>query len=216
MSGGQEKIFSILGPKLSESNAHQYYWDKTIQIRVEQIDYNVAPSNIAQSDELSTTSSQLDSLLILPWPMKAQVNWCRPMRDLQLPLRDLDPNLPIWTEKSWIGEIYLRLICWARVGVWHSLATWTTALATAHTRRERNTQEAGAARGGMAWYQMGHLALQLLTQTRSRGGKNSQLSSVSVCASNDFRKCDLLAARQGCEEIHGSDFILPPWNGLKF
>ena len=39
MSGGQEKIFSILGPKLSESNAHQYYWDKIIQIRVEQTDY---------------------------------------------------------------------------------------------------------------------------------------------------------------------------------
>ena len=40
MSGGQEKIFSILGPKLSESNAHQYYWDKIIQIRAEQIDYD--------------------------------------------------------------------------------------------------------------------------------------------------------------------------------
>ena len=41
MSGGQEKIFSILGPKLSDSKAQQYYWDKIIQIRVEQIDYYV-------------------------------------------------------------------------------------------------------------------------------------------------------------------------------
>ena len=39
MSGGQEKIFSILGPKLSDSKAQQYYRDKILQIRVEQIDY---------------------------------------------------------------------------------------------------------------------------------------------------------------------------------
>ena len=39
MSGGHEKIFSILGPKLSESKAQQYYRDKILQIRVEGIDY---------------------------------------------------------------------------------------------------------------------------------------------------------------------------------
>ena len=31
------------------------------------------------------------------------------------------------------------------------------------------------------------------TDKRGEGAKNSQLSSVSVCASNDFRKCDLLS-----------------------
>ena len=39
MSGGQEKIFSILGPKLSGSKAKQYYRDKLLQIRVEMTDY---------------------------------------------------------------------------------------------------------------------------------------------------------------------------------
>ena len=40
MSGGHEKIFSILGPKLSGSKAQQYYRDKILQIRVEEIDYD--------------------------------------------------------------------------------------------------------------------------------------------------------------------------------
>ena len=39
MSGGQEKNFSILGPKLSESKAQQNYGDKTLQTRVQEIDY---------------------------------------------------------------------------------------------------------------------------------------------------------------------------------
>ena len=39
MSGGQEKNFSTLGPKLRESKAQQYYGDKQRQIRIEIIDY---------------------------------------------------------------------------------------------------------------------------------------------------------------------------------
>ena len=39
MSGGQEKNFSILGPKLSDSKAQQCYGDKQRQIRIEIIDY---------------------------------------------------------------------------------------------------------------------------------------------------------------------------------
>ena len=38
MSGGQGKIFSILGPKLRGSKAQQYYRDKLLQIRVEMTD----------------------------------------------------------------------------------------------------------------------------------------------------------------------------------
>ena len=38
MSGGQEKIFSTLGPKLSGSKAQQYYGDKLRQMRLEPID----------------------------------------------------------------------------------------------------------------------------------------------------------------------------------
>ena len=40
MSGGQEKKFSTLGPKLSESKAQQNYGDKTLQTRVQVIDYS--------------------------------------------------------------------------------------------------------------------------------------------------------------------------------
>ena len=40
MSGGQEKNFSILGPKLSDSKAQQCYGDKQRQIRIEIIDYS--------------------------------------------------------------------------------------------------------------------------------------------------------------------------------
>ena len=39
MSGGQEKNFSTLGPKLRGSKAQQYYGDKQRQIRIEVIDY---------------------------------------------------------------------------------------------------------------------------------------------------------------------------------
>ena len=39
MTGGQEKNFSTLGPKLRENRAQQYYGDKQRQIRVENIDY---------------------------------------------------------------------------------------------------------------------------------------------------------------------------------
>ena len=35
MTGGQEKNFSTLGPKLRENRAQQYYGDKSLQIRVE-------------------------------------------------------------------------------------------------------------------------------------------------------------------------------------
>ena len=38
MSKGQEKNFSILGPKLIGSKAQQYYRDKLLQIRVEMND----------------------------------------------------------------------------------------------------------------------------------------------------------------------------------
>ena len=50
MSGGQEKIFSILGPKLSESKAQQYYRDKLLQIRVEVTDYEVNPDCFDDTD----------------------------------------------------------------------------------------------------------------------------------------------------------------------
>ena len=99
--------------------------------------------------------------------------------------RDLDPNLPIWElRKSWIGgnlsEIDLLSPSWVCGIAWpHGLLATTG-----------NTQDAGNI---VAWYQMGHLALQLLTQTSGGRRKNSQLSSVSVCASNDLRKCDLLS-----------------------
>ena len=39
MSRGQEKNFSTLGPKLSESKAQQNYGDKSLQTRVQVIDY---------------------------------------------------------------------------------------------------------------------------------------------------------------------------------
>ena len=39
MSGGQEKNFSTLGPKLRESKAQQDHGDKQRQIRIEVIDY---------------------------------------------------------------------------------------------------------------------------------------------------------------------------------
>ena len=39
MTGGQEKNFSTLGPKLRENRAQQHYGDKTLQIRVESSDY---------------------------------------------------------------------------------------------------------------------------------------------------------------------------------
>ena len=39
MTGGQEKNFSTLGPKLRDNRAKQYYGDKTLQIRVETTNY---------------------------------------------------------------------------------------------------------------------------------------------------------------------------------
>ena len=39
MSVDQEKNFSILGPKLSGSKAHQYYREKPLQIYLRVIDY---------------------------------------------------------------------------------------------------------------------------------------------------------------------------------
>ena len=41
MSGGQEKNFSTLGPKLRGSKAQQDYGDKQRQICIEPIDYRV-------------------------------------------------------------------------------------------------------------------------------------------------------------------------------
>ena len=41
MTGGQEKNFSTLGPKLRENRARQYYGDKSLQIRVETTNYYV-------------------------------------------------------------------------------------------------------------------------------------------------------------------------------
>ena len=41
MTGGQEKNFSTLGPKLRENRAQQYYGDKSLQIRVETTNYTV-------------------------------------------------------------------------------------------------------------------------------------------------------------------------------
>ena len=45
MTGGQEKNFSTLGPKLRDNRAKQYYGDKTLQIRVKVSDYFI-PLNI--------------------------------------------------------------------------------------------------------------------------------------------------------------------------
>ena len=42
MSGGQEKNFSTLGPKLRGSKAQQDYGDKQRQICIELIDYTVS------------------------------------------------------------------------------------------------------------------------------------------------------------------------------
>ena len=39
MTGGQEKNFSSLGPKLRDNRAQQYHGDKTLQIRVVVSDY---------------------------------------------------------------------------------------------------------------------------------------------------------------------------------
>ena len=39
MTGGQEKNFGTLGPKLRENRARQYYGDKSLQIRVETTNY---------------------------------------------------------------------------------------------------------------------------------------------------------------------------------
>ena len=47
MTGGQEKNFSTLGPKLRDNRAQQYYGDKTLQIRVELSDYHVSPGHDA-------------------------------------------------------------------------------------------------------------------------------------------------------------------------
>ena len=41
MTGGQEKNFSTLGPKLRDNRAQQYYGDKLLQIRVETTNYLV-------------------------------------------------------------------------------------------------------------------------------------------------------------------------------
>ena len=47
MTGGQEKNFSTLGPKLRENRAQQYYGDKTLQIRVEVSDYTQYKWNVS-------------------------------------------------------------------------------------------------------------------------------------------------------------------------
>ena len=49
MTGGQEKNFSTLGPKLRENRAQQYYGDKQRQIRVENIDYGDFPGHKTNS-----------------------------------------------------------------------------------------------------------------------------------------------------------------------
>ena len=61
MSGGQEKSFIILGPKLSGSKAQQYYGDKQRQIRIEPIDYIKSSWVIFQP-----LSKILDLLTMLP------------------------------------------------------------------------------------------------------------------------------------------------------
>ena len=53
MTGGQEKNFSTLGPKLRENRAQQYYGDKTFQIRVEVSDYNFLPPTSIKAQEVS-------------------------------------------------------------------------------------------------------------------------------------------------------------------
>ena len=48
MTGGQEKNFSTLGPKLRENRARQYYGDKSLQIRVETTNYSQSSLNTAR------------------------------------------------------------------------------------------------------------------------------------------------------------------------
>ena len=87
--------------------------------------------------------------------------------------------------------------------MWHSLATW----ATGHYWQWEHPR----CREYRDVISNGPFSIAIADTDRRgiEGGKNSQLSSVSVCASNDFRKCDLLS-QAGCEEIHGLGFILPP------
>ena len=53
MTGGQEKNFSTLGPKLRENRAQQYYGDKSLQIRVETTNYKCG-------EELQTQDTDLE------------------------------------------------------------------------------------------------------------------------------------------------------------
>ena len=50
MTGGQEKNFSTLGPKLRENRAQQYYGDKSLQIRVETTNYTEVKAHLGQID----------------------------------------------------------------------------------------------------------------------------------------------------------------------
>ena len=49
MTGGQEKKFSTLGPKLRENRARQYYGDKSLQIRVETTNYSQVYQSMAKA-----------------------------------------------------------------------------------------------------------------------------------------------------------------------
>ena len=58
MSGGQKKNFSILGPKLSDSKAQQYYGDKTRQICEQLVDYQI--HSFSHQDAFCPLSITLD------------------------------------------------------------------------------------------------------------------------------------------------------------
>ena len=58
MSGGQEKNFSTLGPKLRGNKAQQDNGDKQRQIRIEVIDYNMSRKHGLISGILSLAAKQ--------------------------------------------------------------------------------------------------------------------------------------------------------------
>ena len=122
-------------------------------------------------------------------------------------------SLDLSWERAELGEIYLRLICWA-MGVWHVRATGATGL------------NCDTARGGtlgtpkMPGYRdvISNGPFSIATADTDKRGMEGRIHNsapfpfVQVMTLGNV----IYWAKQGCEEIHGLGFILPPWNGLKF
>ena len=60
MTGGQEKNFSSLGPKLRDNRAQQYYGDKTLQIRVVLSDYKKDILKLSIYNQIKTITLLID------------------------------------------------------------------------------------------------------------------------------------------------------------